>query len=125
MGINADLGIASDRVGGVRRGSSARRGVDRSADRRRSDTVAPVSMSSEVTMSEIDRDRDLRVSSQNGHAALDVGKSTLQRCGPRPYAGRPMELPLPPLSAGLAAPLLLIVWSVATIAYTALRASRR
>ncbi|HET6713415.1 MAG TPA: hypothetical protein VFI59_06880 [Actinomycetota bacterium] len=34
-----------------------------------------------------------------------------------------MELSLPHLPAGLAAPLLLIVWSIATIAYTALRAS--
>jgi hypothetical protein len=36
-----------------------------------------------------------------------------------------MDLSIPSLHADLAAPMLLIVWSIATIAYTALRAARR
>jgi hypothetical protein len=36
-----------------------------------------------------------------------------------------MELSIPSLHADLAAPMFLIVWSIATIAYTALRAARR
>jgi hypothetical protein len=36
-----------------------------------------------------------------------------------------MELSIPSIHAHLAAPWILIVWSIAAIAYTALRAARR